>query len=75
MVELKRHEVDIKQDMERLFSGFLWSIKGFVEEEGNLYPIPEIPQLITGIFQEIAKEKKLKSSPVRLTSVKLCKVG
>ncbi len=50
-------EVNIKQDLERLFSGFRWNIKGFVDEEGNLYPVPEIPQLITGIFQEITKGK------------------
>ena len=28
-----------------------------VDEDGNIYPIPPIPQVITGIFQEITKHK------------------
>lgn len=56
-MKLKMDKVHIKQDLERLFAGFRWNIKGFVDEDGNLYPVPEIPQLITGIFQEIAKRK------------------
>ena len=28
-----------------------------IDEDGNIYPIPPIQRVITGIFQEIAKHK------------------
>ncbi len=50
-------EIDLKIDLEQLFSDFRWNIKGIVDEDDNIYPIPPIPQVITGIFQEITKHK------------------
>jgi len=49
--------VDLKTDLEQLFTNFKWNIKGMIDENGNIYPIPPIPQVITGIFQEITKHK------------------
>jgi len=48
-------KVTIKEDLERLFSAFKWKIRGLVDEENNVYPVPAIPQVITGIFQDITK--------------------
>jgi len=50
-------KIDLKNDLNRLFSDFRWKIKGMIDEDGNIYPIPPIPQVITGIFQEITKHK------------------
>jgi len=50
-------KINLKSDLEQLFSDFRWKIKGMVDEDGNIYPIPPIPQVITGIFQEITKHK------------------
>jgi len=50
-------KIDLKSDLERLFADFRWKIKGMIDEDGNIYPIPPIPQVITGIFQEITKHK------------------
>jgi hypothetical protein len=50
-------KIDLKRDLEQLFSDFRWKIKGMIDEDGNIYPIPPIPQVITGIFQEITKHK------------------
>lgn len=50
-------KIDLKNDLEQLFSDFRWKIKGIIDEDGNIYPIPPIPQVITGIFQEITKHK------------------
>jgi hypothetical protein len=50
-------KIDLKNDLEQLFSDFKWKIKGMIDEDGNIYPIPPIPQVITGIFQEITKHK------------------
>jgi len=50
-------KVDLKSDLEQLFSDFRWKIKGMIDEDGNIYPIPPIPQVITGIFQEITKHR------------------
>ncbi len=50
-------KIDLNSDLEQLFSDFRWNIKGIVDEDGNIYPIPPIPQVITGIFQEITKHK------------------
>jgi len=43
--------VNIKADLEELLRGFKWNIKGFIDTEGKLYPVPEIPQVITGLFE------------------------
>ena len=50
-------KINLKSDLEQLFSNFSWKIKGMIDEDGNIYPIPPIPQVITGIFQEITKHK------------------
>lgn len=50
-------KTNLKSDLEQLFSDFRWKIKGMINEDGNLYPIPPIPQVISGIFQEITKHK------------------
>lgn len=50
-------KINLKSDLEQLFSGFSWKIKGMLDEDGNIYPIPPIPQVITGIFQELTKQK------------------
>ena len=50
-------ETNLKRDLEQLFSGFKWKIKGLIDKDDNIYPIPPIPQVITGIFQEITKHK------------------
>lgn len=54
---MMKDKISIKRDLEHLFSDFRWNIKGFIDEENNLYPVPPIPQVITGIFQEITKKK------------------
>jgi hypothetical protein len=48
---------NLKADLENLFKGFRWTIKGFIEDDGNIINLPDIPQVITGIFQEVAKQK------------------
>lgn len=48
---------NIKADLESLFQGFRWTTKGFIDEGGKVHDLPEIPQVITGIFQEVAKHK------------------
>lgn len=50
-------KVNIKADLDQLFADFRWKMKGMIDEDGNIYPIPPIPQVITGIFQEITKHK------------------
>jgi hypothetical protein len=48
---------DIKADLENLFKGFRWTIRGFIDDKGDIYDLPDIPQVITGLFQEIAKQR------------------
>ena len=48
---------NLKADLEKLFKGFRWTIKGFTDEDGTIHSLPDIPQVITGIFQEVAKER------------------
>ncbi len=48
---------DIKADLENLFKGFHWNIRGFVDDKGNICDLPDIPQVITGLFQEVAKQR------------------
>ncbi len=48
---------NLKSDLEKLFKGFTWNIVGFVDDKGNVYDLPDIPQVITGIFQELAKRR------------------
>lgn len=50
-------ELNLKADLEKLFQGFRWTIKGFIDENDKVYGLPDIPQVITGIFQEVAKLK------------------
>jgi len=48
---------DIKADLENLFEGFHWTIRGFIDDKGNICDLPDIPQVITGLFQQIAKQR------------------
>jgi len=48
---------NLKADLENLFKGFRWTIEGFLEKDGNIISLPDIPQVITGLFQEVAKQK------------------
>jgi hypothetical protein len=48
---------NIKADLETLFKDFQWTIKGFADKDGTIYSLPDIPQVITGIFQEVAKKR------------------
>lgn len=48
---------NLKADLANLFRGFRWTIKGFADEDGKIYDLPDIPQVITGVFQEVAKQK------------------
>lgn len=50
-------KLDIKADLENLFKGFRWTIRGFIDDKGNIYDLPDIPQVITGLFQEVAKQR------------------
>lgn len=50
-------KLDLKADLENLFRGFQWTIRGFVDEDGKIHDLPNIPQVITGIFQEVAKQR------------------
>src|SRR3989304_7611345 len=50
-------EMTIKEDLEQLFTGFRWNIVGMIDNEGNVYPLPPIPQVISGVFQELTKHK------------------
>jgi len=50
-------KIDIKRDLEQLFRDFKWKIKGIVDENGKICPIPKIPQVVTGIFEWLGKEK------------------
>lgn len=49
--------IDIKSDLEQVFAGFRWTMKGMIDGDDIMYPLPPIPQLITGVFQEITKHK------------------
>jgi hypothetical protein len=48
---------NLKADLEKLFKDFRWTTKGFIDENNKIYPLPDIPQVITGIFQEVAKKR------------------
>jgi hypothetical protein len=48
---------DLKADLEKLFRDFHWTITGFIDDEGRVHKLPDIPQVITGIFQEVAKQE------------------
>jgi hypothetical protein len=51
------NKINLKSDLEQLFKGFRWTIKGFIDDEGRIYELPDIPQVITGVFQEVAKDR------------------
>lgn len=53
----KKNSIDIKKDLERIFKDFRWKMKGILDEEGKIHPIPPIPQVISGIFEALGKEK------------------
>jgi len=48
---------NLKADLENAFHGFRWTIKGFIDENDEIHSLPDIPQVITGILQEVAKQK------------------
>jgi len=50
----KSFTLDIQRDLTELFRGFEWKMKGLIDVDGKVYPIPKIPQVITGIFESIA---------------------
>lgn len=43
--------VELKKDYENEFKDFKWDIKGILGEDGYIYPIPKIPQVISGLFE------------------------
>jgi len=47
----------LKKELRELFKDFSWNIRGFIDTEGNIYPIPTIPQVITGIFEALTVPK------------------
>jgi hypothetical protein len=49
--------VTIGADLKPLLQGFTWNIRGFVNTEGRIYPVPEIPQVITGLFEALVMER------------------
>ena len=48
---------NLKADLENLFRDFRWTTRGFIDDEGRIHELPDIPQVITGIFQEVAKQQ------------------
>lgn len=48
----------IKSDLEEIFRDFRWTVKGF-ENESGVHHIPKIPQVISGFFESLAKEKTI----------------
>jgi len=48
---------NLKTDLENLFKDFYWTTRGFIDDKGEIYELPDIPQVITGIFQEVAKQR------------------
>jgi len=52
-----KNQVDIKRDLEEAFADFEWKLKGIIDVDGKIYPIPKIPQVVTGIFELLGKEK------------------
>lgn len=53
----KGEKVDVKRDLEKIFEDFRWTIKGIVDKNRKIHPIPKIPQVVTGIFELFGKEK------------------
>lgn len=49
--------LNLKGDLESVFEGFVWDIRGFIDDKGVVYDLPDIPQVISGLFQEVAKRK------------------
>ncbi len=49
--------VNLKTDLGNLFKGFRWSIRGFIDDEEKVHKLPDIPQVISGLFQDIAKQR------------------
>jgi len=42
-----------KKDLEKLFSDFKWNIKGLIDENGNIFPLPKDSKVVTMIFEEL----------------------
>jgi len=51
----KGSKIDIRKDLEELFSGFEWKAMGIANTDGQIYPIPKIPQVVTGIIESLGK--------------------
>lgn len=54
----EKNEIDIKKDLEQLFEDFEWTVEGYKNAKGY-HPMPKIPQVITGIFEDLAKERTI----------------
>lgn len=50
-------KVNIKKDLQKLFSDFKWKMKSIINSNGKVHPIPRIPQVITGLFEDLARRK------------------
>jgi len=48
--------MDIGADLRALIPSFNWNIKGIITTDNEIYGIPPIPQVITGIFEEVVLE-------------------
>ncbi len=49
--------MDIGADLRELIPNFAWNIVGFITTEKEIIPVPPIPQVITGIFEEVVLTK------------------
>ena len=55
--KVDENKIDIKSNLERAFRNFEWVLKGIVDKDGKIYPIPKIPQVVSGIFEFLGKER------------------
>jgi len=51
------NSIDVEGDLCKLFSNFEWNLKGIIDANNRVYPIPKIPQVITGIFEFLGMRK------------------
>ena len=42
-----------KRDLERLFSNFKWNVRGLIDMNGNVLPLPKDSKVVTMIFEEL----------------------
>lgn len=47
----------IRRGLIGLLSDFRWKVKGFIEEDYTLYPLPKDPAIVTSVIEEIIKSK------------------